>query len=345
MKEKKTAVILRRVIFVVLLALALIFTAKVFERKTLYGEWNYTFKIGGFSNLPENSVNVVGVGSSHMYCTLDPVHIYEQTGDSYYVLATQQQPVEATYYYVKEALEQQSPDVVIIEAYMFLQDTGAVDEGVAHDAIDPFPDNINKWKMIAEMNTEDAKENYYFNFIKYHTRWKELTNSDFDFRYEMQTDPLHGFVFLTDAKESTCTQLSYAGVEAKALTERNLTYLKRTVELIREHGSEPMVLLAPYNTAADDLAQIKTLSTFCHSEGIPFLDLNVEYNQLGIDNASDYYDGGHFNVYGAEKASRYIADFVDAHFELSEKNAEYDALWQEDIACYREKKANSEKAD
>ena len=340
MKEKKTTVILRRVIFVLLMVLILGFVANVFERKSLYGEWNYTLKVGGFSNLPENSVNVVGVGSSHMYCTLNPAYIYEHTGDSYYVLATQQQPVEATYYYVKEALEQQAPDVVIIEAYMFLKNIEAVKEGVAHDAVDPFPDGINKWKMIAEMNTEDAKENYYFNFLKYHTRWKELTRSDFSFQYKKKTDPFRGFVFLTGVKENTCAQLNYNDVEEKALTERNLTYLKRTVDLIREHGSEPMVLLAPYDTAADDLGQIKSLGAFCCSEEVPFLDLNAVYDRLGVDNTADYYDGGHFNVYGAEKASLFIANFVEEHFELSEKDAENDPQWREDLKYYVEKRQN-----
>ncbi|MBE6920596.1 MAG: hypothetical protein E7468_03415 [Ruminococcaceae bacterium] len=339
--KKKIAVIIRRAAFVCLLVLILTFTAEVFERKTLYGEWNYTLKVGGFSNLPEHSVNVVGVGSSHMYCTLNPVHIYEQTGDSYYVLATQQQPVEATYYYVKEALEQQSPDVIIIEGLMYLNYSGAVQEGVAHDAIDPFPDDLNKWKMIGEMNTEDAKENYYFPFLKYHTRWKELTKADFDFSYKCKTDPLHGFVFLKESKPNTCTQLSYEDAELGILAERNLEYLQKTVELVREHGSQPMILLAPYSTAIEDLAQIKALSVFCCEERIPFLDLNIVYNELGIDNDIDYYDEGHLNVYGAEKASRYIANFVDTHFELSDKNSKYDEHWQEDIAYYHDKKAKS----
>lgn len=323
-------------IFVVVLVIILVFTMTVFERKTLYGPWNYTLKVGGFTNLPENSVNVIGVGSSHMYCTLNPVYIYEQTGKSYYVLATQQQPVEATYYYVKEALEQQNPDVVIIEGLMYLQEDDVVTEGVAHDAIDPFPNNTNKWKMIAEMNTEGAKENYYLNFMKYHTRWKELTKGDFDFAYKMQTDPMRGFVFLTQVKANTCMQLSYEEVNAAQLPDRKIHYLQKTVELIRECGSEPLILLSPYDTAVDESSKIKALNELCTNLEVPFLDLNSEYNNLGIDNAKDYYDGGHFNVYGAEKASRYIADYIENNFILSAEKAENSTGWQDDIAYYYE---------
>ena len=201
-----------------------------------------------------------------------------------------------------------------------------------------FPNNANKWNMIAEMNTEDAKENYYINFMKYHTRWKELTRGDLDFEYKTQTDPMRGFVFLTQVKANSCTQLSYEEVKATKLPDRNLQYLQKTVELIRECGSEPLILLAPYDTAVDDLSKIKALSGFCNDLEVPLLDLNSQYNNLGIDNVADYYDGGHFNVYGAEKASQYIAEYIESHFELSPEKAKNATGWQDDIAYYHEKR-------
>jgi len=337
MKIKKAAVICRRIIFIALIIGILIHMAPIFERKTLNDQWNYTLKVGGFANEPESSIDIVGVGSSHLYCTLNPVYMYSKTGLSSYVLATQQQPVEATYYYVKEALEQQSPDVVIIEAFMYLRSAGTATEGVAHDATDPFPDNLNKLNMIHEMAAEGEKENYYFNFMKYHTRWKQLNKTDFERKYESETDPFHGFVFLTNAKENTCTAVSYDNVTETPIDAKSLEYLEKTVKLIRDSGSKPMILIAPYANAQMEAEKSKYLHSYCEANGIAILDMNLEYDSLGIDNKTDFFDGGHLNVSGAEKASLRIASFITENFGVSRNDTAKD-LWQADITYYYSKK-------
>lgn len=48
-------------------------------------------------------------GPSHAYAAFSPLAIWEETGIRSYVFATQQQPLWATYTYIKEALKKQSP--------------------------------------------------------------------------------------------------------------------------------------------------------------------------------------------------------------------------------------------
>ena len=82
-----------------ILVLALVFAAwQVFDRKLAC---RYTEKINGFFNEPAESMDVICYGSSRMYCTVDPLVLHAQTGLRSYVLATQQQPLAATYYYMK----------------------------------------------------------------------------------------------------------------------------------------------------------------------------------------------------------------------------------------------------
>ena len=345
MTLRKFGVICRRIVFILLLLAIVVHMWAVFERKTLDGAWNYTTKIGGFVNEPEGSFDIIGVGSSHMYCSISPVYLYEQTGLRSYLLATQEQPREATHYYIKEALERQSPDVVIIESYMYVYDTFAyngvertVTEGVAHGALDPFPNTKNKLDMIEALPTEDAKENYYFNFLKYHTRWKELTDKDFDLSYGKNTDPMHGYVFLTGAQPNESRDVSYDEVEAYPIDEAALSDLERTVNMVREAGAEPLLLIAPYQIGSEHLAACKYLAEYAEKNGIAMLDMNTAYDEIGLDNQSDFYDSGHLNVYGAEKASLYLADFIRSNFEITEKTVDDAALWQEDVEYYNQQK-------
>lgn len=331
----KKIVVIRRFLFVMILCISIVTLSRVLERKTIDGAWNYSIKVGGFENEPENSFNLIGVGSSHMYCTLSPVYLYERTGVRSYVYATQQQPPIASYYYIKNAFKRQNPDVIILEGLMFVYDNTNISEGVAHDAIDPFPMSLNKIKMIYEMNQEDKKENYYFNLLKYHTRWKELRSSDFSFDYRNHTDPFHGYVFLTESSENHLTEISsYDDVEYLTTMGSNLEILMRIKQLVEENGSKLLVLLAP--TLMDDQIKsgFKTLHNFAKENNIDILDLNTVYNELGMDGMIDYYDSGHLNVYGAEKVTDYLANYIQKNYNITYRDVDDYSQWESDIEFY-----------
>lgn len=340
MTKKKILLYLRRILFVVILVSLLCYVFMVFERKTIDGAWNYTLKVNGFTNEPENSFQLIGFGSSHMYCTMNPLHIYETTGIRSYVLATQQQPAAATYYYVKEAFETQKPDVVILEAYMFLQSDFVAPEGTLHDAVDSFPEGKNKFDMINALDTPDGKENYHFNFMKYHTRWKELTAADFDLSYRSETDPMHGYVFVTNNRAIDMKQQDYSQVQEIPLSQTNMEYLQKTVDLIRENGSEVLLLLTPY-LPKGFAGQSKTLHRFAQEEDLEILDMNLCYDDIGLDSSIHYYDTEHLNVYGAEIASEYLVNYIREHFTLTPRDANDDAAWQEDLQAYHNAKKAS----
>lgn len=334
MKINKIFEALRKVLLILIIVAIFFFISEVFERKTIYGAWNTSLKVNGFTNEPEESMDIIGYGSSHMYCTLNPVYVYEKYGLRSYSLATQQQPVDATYYYIKESLKTQSPELLVVEAYMFIATYDVVTEAVAHDAVDPFPNGINKLMMINALNTEDAKTNYYINFLKYHSRWKELTSQDFDFSWKKETDPTHGYVFLTDVKQNCMSQISYDGVEEVAILEHYEEVFLDIVQLAEENGTEVLLLIAPYNVEKEELGRYKYMHRLAEENGVNVLDLNLEFDATGISNDTDFYDSGHLNVYGAEKASSYMIDYIKRNYEIVANEVDDTSLWLEDIDYY-----------
>lgn len=336
MMAKKILTVLRRMALLLIIFTLFVGVSKVCERKTITGAWNYSLKVNGFTNEPEESLDIIGYGSSHMYCTLSPVSIYETFGLRSYVLATQQQPVDATYYYIKESLKTQSPEVLVLEALMFTVLDDVVKEGVAHDAVDPFPDGWNKLMMINALNTEDAKENYYFNLLKYHSRWKELDDQDYDFSWKEETDPYHGFVFLTDANPNSMSQISYEDVEEVAILPQFEEVFLDIVELAKKNDTEVMLLIAPYNVKQEELGRYKYMHRLANENGVKVLDMNLEFDATGISNDTDFYDSGHLNAFGAEKASDYIVNFIKENYDVKANAVNDDALWQEDIKIYHE---------
>lgn len=342
MDKKKILLFARRVLFLVLLASILMYTSAVLERKTVTGAWNYSLKVGGYQNEPENTFDVVGIGSSHMYCTLNPLHLYEQTGLRSYVLATQQQPPMASLYYAKEALKTQKPDVLVIEALMFSLHTEKASESVAHDAIDPFPNTLNKLLMIHRMNQVDGKENYYFNIMKYHNRWKELSAGDFDFSYREKTDPYRGLVFLTKAGESTFTTVSYDDTEPAVLRAENRNILLELKALAEENNTKLLLFFAPFTQSDTQKGLFKALHVFAEENGIETLDLNLPQEGVAFDPATDFFDEGHLNVFGSEKATEYLGRYLLEGGMATVKTQADEELWLEDLEIYHQAKANAQ---
>lgn len=75
-----------------------------------------------FYALPENSLDVVFLGSSHSYCTFDPEIFDSRLGTSSFQLGMPLQHMDTTYYTLKEVLNYQKPECVVLEVYWDMLD-------------------------------------------------------------------------------------------------------------------------------------------------------------------------------------------------------------------------------
>ena len=66
----------------------------------------------GFKNEKSNSVDVLFLGTSNMFHTINPLVLYEDTGITSFDFGSSSQSLNMTYMYLKEALKTQNPKVV-----------------------------------------------------------------------------------------------------------------------------------------------------------------------------------------------------------------------------------------
>lgn len=323
----KKAEIIRGAAFFILCLALLLAAALVFDRKTAC---DYAVRVNGFYNEPEDSFDILFYGSSHMYCTISPLELWQETGLRSYVLATQQQPLAATYYYMKDSLETQSPKLLVLELYSADMPLERAEEGTLRDCIDPLPWSKNKVEMIKRLIPEGERASYYFNFLKYHGRWKELSARDFDFTYLKARDAYRGYIYFSPQREAKCAQLDLDAVEAVPLPEENLEILRQIMSLAEENGAELLFLIAPYEAAAQDAGSIKSMHLFAQENSLSLLDFNTVYNAVGFDGQKDFFDAGHLNAYGAGKATAYLGQFIRQQYGLEASPSAADSQWQAD---------------
>lgn len=305
----KKVIAIKTVAFLLLLVLLYMGLTQVFKRKEFSAPWGMTYKIVGFTNEPKNSMDMMFFGSSHSYCTFDPSIVKEETGLSSYTLATQQQPLWVTYHYMLEALKYQSPKVMVVEVFGAKYDKEYSEEAANRSAFEPLYNSKNRNEMLEVSVEEKDRFSYYAPLVKYHTRWDVLTQADFDVTYYKTTDPLKGFVRLDKTIQGKPTDLTSIK-EATPLFSKTEEYLKKIIALTKDKGIELVLVGAPCNADIELKKVFNSVEHIANENQVPFIDYNMLYDEVGIDEDKHFYDGGHTNYQGAQVVTTHFMEYL-----------------------------------
>lgn len=328
----------KAILFLLLLALILHPAQEVLARKSLGGAWDTTNKVSGFFNEEEDQFEVMFFGPSHAYAAFSPLVIWEETGVKSYLLATQQQPLWATYTYITEALKSQSPSLIVLECSMAFTDREYYIEGndkaVSYSYMDDLPFSWEKVKL-AYRSAPDWKNRFelLFNLTMYHNRWKELSRDDLTFRRSQVRDPYKGFVLLSPQTTSRPRPAIEGITEAAPLQERSQYWLEEIIRLCRDEGIELWIVKAPSNLEPEDKPLLNTVKATAERYGVPFRDFNEDYDAIGL-NEDLFYDAHHLDALGAARFSRYFAGLMSAARPDLRTDPD-DPSWTADLETYR----------
>lgn len=147
-----------------------------------YMKDNDVGKISSYFDEKENSIDVLICGPSHAARGILPMELYESYGIKAYNLSSPAQPIEATYYILKEALRTQKP-------VLFVYDVSGLyfsrEELYWRHVLDEMPFGKNKIALAKECvksgeNVNASVAELMVPFLGYHARWNGLTEEDFD---------------------------------------------------------------------------------------------------------------------------------------------------------------------
>ena len=339
MKSSKIVVICRRILFLAVVCACFFWTDMCFRHKSRYRRM-----VSTFLSEPCNSYDVIALGSSHLYCSFNPNELYRKYKIRSFALATRQQPPAISYGYLKMAMERHHPSVVLLETFMFAGSGGSapVGDGVAHDSLDPVPLGFEKIGMIKSVKHEGAIEDYLFPFIKYHSRWKELQRKDFDGDHIWgRRDYFRGykpFFTKTNVKIKSVALLDYSPVP---LLQEEANWLGQIKEYVESHGARLVLIMAPYKASVCGYGRQRCLDEYAQVNGLLNINMNCLYDTIGFNGSSDFFDQGHLNVFGAEKATEYIGsrlvEMCNRQDDAIDKGKE--SIWREDLEAYDRYKA------
>ncbi len=298
-------------VFFAILVLLLARANQILIRKSLVPPWDMSNKIGGFYN-ERGGDDVYFLGTSHSYCSFVPSIQKEMCGVKSYVFASQKQPMDVSYYYLKEAVKKHKPQAVVLDVMSCIYKGDYDDEGVVHSYADPLPLSLNKLAMVVKTVPRNLWPQAVFPLIKYHSRWSELKEEDFSITPRDYKDPLKGHVALRGQSKSFAAGKVHLQADDffVHMREGDKEDLRRIKNYCEKKGIRLFLVKTPTYDSRPYQSVLGEVEEFCRGESIPFRDYNETKEAAGLAR-SDYYDGYHLNERGAEKFNRYIASEAD----------------------------------
>ena len=303
--------IYRVVIFVLLILIIGNEWAKVLRPETsIFDGRNETTNITkqGFDDLPKDSLDYLVLGSSNVFMNINPIEIMEKYNYYGYDYATPVQPIYLSEYYLKDALKTQSPRVVILDALGigFYEDSS---EEYTHLSLDYM--DLDKEKIEAISYIPYDKEEYYFDFMKYHSRWESLFKDDLDSLEYNDKENFLGYVPAYTTAGVTEGDFLESGEEV-AISSKVKDSFARITKICENNGIKLVVIKTPRIGWTEQMSL--ATNELCLEYDVDYYDFNMIVDELELDINGDFCDGGsHLNEVGANKVSDYLGNIVSSY--------------------------------
>lgn len=303
-KPLKYTVIL--IAFLCLLWVGLSYVTWVVRDKSLTNVWEI------FRHQKKNSVDVVFLGTSHQFCSINADILAEEYGIDGFMLATSGQTMPMSYYAAMEAIKLQHPKKIVFEVLYCCHDFRTLTDGMTHAFFDGMPFGTVKKQAVEDLIPEEDRIYYYLDLGYFHNRWKELEKEDFVVDLNSKRGTYHF--------EEVNPAFPYDVVDREEripIPENTLEYLDKLMALCDREKVELVFYIAPFgklheeddiNSVYDLMRKINWIEQYTTEKGYSFHNLFYEKDEIGLDNSSDFMDGQHFNCYGQEKFTRYMAE-------------------------------------
>ena len=301
------------------------------------------FQMSSFYEQEENTVDVVCIGSSHVFCDINPAVFWEEQGITAYDVATSSQLLTHSYYAFKEVLKTQSPKVVVFDVSKWHAGVGESDDNLTNMALFSGMNNsIDRLDAIQTCVPSKDRLDMFLSFPYFHTRYNELTKEDFtvfDFAQYPETGArgYKGFVerFYAVAQEGFAPKVQERPI---VLDEETKEYIAKIFDLAEKNGCEVLLVHAP----SDKRWEYKEVREIADANGIEYLNYNDLMDEVQLDTATDFIDEGHLNSYGARKMTSHLAQYIKDHFAVESHTGDSRYLsWDENLAYAKQCETNS----
>ena len=283
--------------------------------------------IDTFHDMPENSIEVIGYGSSHMWRGMNSMEMYESYGIGVFNYGCNWQRINTTLLFLKDSLRTQSPKIALIDTYRvneILSNTDVVGEIYYTRAISDFAGKRQYLKQCLG----DEKERYlayYMPLCAFHDNWINLTENNF-VDTSAEEDFYKTMGFFPNDKVSSQTLPNPDNFDQWELSDSAIEILDEMVAICEENDIKIIFCTIPYKGA---FYYGDAMTEYAEENGCVYLNLFEYIDEIGIDGATDFADAGHLNTSGATKIANFMGEYIVNNYDVTDMRTIEGNMWEQ----------------
>lgn len=268
----------------------------------------------------DNTIDVLFLGSSHVYCDISTGVLWDQYGIASYDLGGAEAPAWTSYYHLKEALKTQHPKTVWFEISIAgLRPTDYPPAFWVEDNNYGMKWNENRIELLRANTLEEAFPQLLIPLGPMHGRYADLCEDDFkDINNSINYkgfDPREMINVIDTPDISQITEMEPISAKAEE-------YLRKIIALCKEENIPLVLFVSPYQVTPEDQPYYNYMFNIGAEEGCVNLDFNKLYNEFGMDFSTDMAESLHLNYSGNYKFSSYIGKILKENYDIPDRRGQ-----------------------
>lgn len=334
-------------VFLVIFLAVLEPVSRIFTPKTeVDRDKNYRKICFSYRSEERNTLDCFVVGNSDAYRCFIPNELWRDYGITSSVSGMGRQNAKRIYSILKEVLDKQNPQVVLLETdFMFnTKNTDVINR------LSKGGKKESKFKLVftkGVANFDDialASMAYIFPVFKYHARWKNLTKNDFNFK-EVYNSEFKGYVMSkkVDGYPYGFDYMTDDNTAKPTENKKEISTINKIFELLRKKNCKVILFTAP---SAQSWSKFKHdyVTALAKNNNCEYIDFNVPNILPSFDWTKDTIDAGdHMNIDGAKKITSYLGKYLSDNFDFVDKRKDKAySSWNDDLVVYDREAAKKE---
>ena len=348
----------RRRITATLLMVAAVLFSVWFMQKFMCIPFSYDeIRVINLHKEPENSIDVLLVGSSATYSDFSSVYAYEKFGFTSFPYAIGGSTCTMWKPAVKDALDRQKPKLIIVDVFGGGYDQDLIEKRnnqlsivMSHTAWSK--EKVKTAEELTELVSRTSTSSFLFPFIKYHNNVPNCVKTLPDrLRLEFAgPSPLKGLNTLTRTRQ-------LVDVDPASFTDESVPLDPKTEEIIVDFinycKSENLeVLFVKYPSVLtegnpDELEvnlRSNRILEIAEENGCHALNMQQYFHDIGLKEREDFYNHGHTNTRGQKKVTEFLGNYLVENMGItpSELSDSVKDEWDDSIKYWHAFEAESE---
>lgn len=287
----------------------------------------------------ENTVDVLFLGSSHIYCDINTGILWDEYGMASYDLGGAEQPYWNSYYFLKEALKTQRPKVVVLDITIpGIRSVQFQPENWVVTNLYGMKWNKNRIDATKASTLEQSYQRLLFPMYTIHGRYNDLKKNDFidinrDISYK-------GFDFRDNTRAFERPEVENV-TDLTPMTEKEEKYFRLILELAKEENIPLLLISVPFAVNEDAQKIYNYTFEIGREEGIEGIDFNKLYDEIGMDFENDMADEFHLNIPGSKKFTTYLGKILKEKYSVPDHRGDEEYFsWNLDALNQRQEVAS-----